>query len=124
MRLSPSRLPSAQKHIDRLLAIAQRRERQSGPAEHGQHSQQQHRQPCALQPVAQGLALAVAVGQYQGAMFDACGEVAPLLPRSAVGFQVFQRACLFFAQADGFTEPECVQGSGCAHAFFQATDSP
>ena len=56
-------------------------------------------------------ALAIAAGQYQGAMFDACGQVAPLLPRSAVGFQVFQGPCVFFAQAHGFCQPECVQRS-------------
>ena len=55
--------------------------------------------------------LAVAFAQRPGTIFDALSECPTFGLGAAVGFAVLQRAGMFLAQADGFTEPEALQAA-------------
>ncbi|MDT4843983.1 hypothetical protein FQZ97_779220 [compost metagenome] len=73
-----------------------------------------------MQPVAQRLHLAVALGEQPGAGLDAFGEFAALCLGTAVGFAVLQRPGMFLAKANRFAQPQamefCLDGGGGSHA--------
>ncbi|CRM08720.1 hypothetical protein [Pseudomonas sp. 44 R 15] len=96
-------------HIHWGQAIAQGGKRQAGAAENRDDRQQHQGQACALLPACEGAGQAIAFGQVQRAMHDARRQVATGRAGQAVGFEIFQRACVFFAQAHGFGQPEVVQ---------------
>ncbi|MNJ66273.1 hypothetical protein D3C77_623350 [compost metagenome] len=96
-------------HIDRALAVAQGGKRQGGAAEQREQHQGEQRQARTLVPVAQRGALAVALGEQQGAGFEALFQRRAGQSGAAVGFAVFQGAGLFLAQAEGFAQPQAVE---------------
>jgi len=59
--------------------------------------------------VAQRGELAVALGEQQGAGFDASFQALAGLASTADGFAVFQRTGLFLAQANGFAQPQTIK---------------
>ncbi len=64
------------------------------------------RAPCSqcMRAVAQ----AIAFGQPQGPALNARRQIAAGAAGQTIGFQVFQGAGVFFAQADGFCQPEVI----------------
>ena len=63
-------------------------------------------------------------GSYKSSdllLVDGGGNDAADLAGAAVGFLVFQRAGMFFAQAYRFGEPALVQWRGCSHKVFHCT---
>ena len=109
-QVQPEQAAQRPEHIDRPHAIAKGRVRQPGADEQGQRREQVARQPRALLPVPQRLVQPVAPGQPEGPGFDQVGRIAALLAGVAVGFAVFQRAGVLFAQAHGLGEPQTVEG--------------
>ncbi|MNR55039.1 hypothetical protein D3C85_1753410 [compost metagenome] len=68
----------------------------------------------------QGLCLAVALGEPEGAGLDALPQVAAGGVGAAIGFGIFEWAGMFFTQADGLGQPELVEAgkggrAGIAH---------
>jgi dihydrofolate reductase len=55
----------------------------------------------------------------RGAPLDARGKGAASVAGKTIGFEVFKRASLLFAQADGFAKPGFFQRGGLGHARFQ-----
>ena len=107
-QVEPQQAAQRPEHIDRGLPVAKGGECQPGATDHGQHGQYQQRQPRTLQPVLHGSEQAVALGQPQGAILQACGQVAGGGAGASIGFKVVQRARVFFAQAHGFGQPEAL----------------
>ncbi len=58
---------------------------------------------------------AVALRQAEGAMGNACSQVASGSAGTAIGFQIIQHASLLFTQAHGFGQPKGIEGGQCSH---------
>src|SRR5690606_30281468 len=97
-------------HVDRPLAIAQRRPGEAGPGKQREQRQCEAGQPSALSPMSQGIDQPITTGQPQRAIFDQLGELTALRPGPAIGLVILQRPGVLFAQAHGFGQPEAVEG--------------
>ena len=113
-QVEPEQTAQRPEHIHRVQAVAHGGKGQAGAADHGQHRHYDQRQSRALQPVFECIAQAIALGQPQGAALNARRQIAAGAAGQSVGFQIFQGACVFFAQADGFCQPESIQFSHAA----------
>src|SRR5690606_34559193 len=111
-QVEPEQAAQGPEHVDRLLAVAEGGQCQPGAAEQGQQGHRQQGQAGALQPVQQGWPLAVAAGQRQRAVGDALGQIATLGAGLAIGLGVFERAGVFFTQANRLAEPEALKRVG------------
>ncbi|MNF82041.1 hypothetical protein D3C84_643350 [compost metagenome] len=113
-QIEPEQAAQGPEHIHRVQAVAHSREGQAGAADHRQHGHYDQRQSCALQPVFECCSQAIAFSQPQGAALNARRQIAAGAAGQSVGFKVFQRACMFFAQADGLCQPEGIEFSHAA----------
>ncbi|VVN48410.1 hypothetical protein PS639_06030 [Pseudomonas fluorescens] len=96
------------------MPVTQRGKCQAGAADRGQHRHDDQRQSCTLQPVLEGIAQSVALGQPQGPALNPGRQVAACAAGQSIGFQIIQGAGVFFAQANGFRQPEIIQFSHAA----------
>ncbi|MNZ82667.1 hypothetical protein D3C78_1013710 [compost metagenome] len=113
-QIEPEQAAQGPEHIHRVQAVAHCSKGQAGAADHRQHRHDDQRQSRALQPVLEGIGQAIALGQPEGAALNAGRQVAASTACHSVGFKVFQGACVFFAQADGFCQPEGIEFSHAA----------
>ncbi|MCY1365738.1 hypothetical protein D9M69_526000 [compost metagenome] len=117
-QVEPEQAAQGPEHIHRVQAIAHCGKGQAGAADHRQHRHYDQRQSCALQPVFEGRNQAITFSQPQGPALNARRQITADAAGQPVGFKVFQGACVFFAQADSFCQPEGIEFSHAASRRF------